>query len=428
MRLVLNNLAKVNKASIEIDGLTVIAGKNNTGKSTVGKSLYAYFYSLKNLDQKIIDVKFDSFLESFSNSSTSSMLGQLQNYSDRRIFLRLLSEVSFDFNRKLFQKNVEMDNIARKIIEDRCRQYNRIDWFDYLYKAYSDAIESSNKFGDITLAKSVIGNIFNKLFNGQICNINGTENASVTVHLKGVEGKIEIDRNSIAISFPDSLIIQHDAFFIDNPLILNNIAYDRTYNKEIALYYDQILRCINNDNADSSVEAIKVKEKINDIIKSINDIVAGDFINDNGRLMFKENDNSKPTELANLSSGLKAFVLIKRLLENGAIREKDVLILDEPEIHLHSEWLIKYAQIIVLLQKVFDLNIVITTHSRDFLEAIDLYAEKYDIKDKCNYYVSRLHNGNVEFDNTNKNLAELYRQLLYPTKILDELRSELRSE
>ena len=46
MRLKIDNFAKVKHADIVIDGITVIAGENNTGKSTVGKVLYSTFNSL----------------------------------------------------------------------------------------------------------------------------------------------------------------------------------------------------------------------------------------------------------------------------------------------------------------------------------------------------------------------------------------------
>ncbi len=40
MKLSLKNMGKIGAATIEINGITVIAGENNTGKSTVGKALY----------------------------------------------------------------------------------------------------------------------------------------------------------------------------------------------------------------------------------------------------------------------------------------------------------------------------------------------------------------------------------------------------
>ncbi|MEA3314302.1 MAG: AAA family ATPase [Campylobacterota bacterium] len=41
MRLKLNNIGIIKEANITLDGLTVIAGENNSGKSTIGKIIYS---------------------------------------------------------------------------------------------------------------------------------------------------------------------------------------------------------------------------------------------------------------------------------------------------------------------------------------------------------------------------------------------------
>ena len=53
MKLKVNNFAKIKEADIIIDGITVIAGENNTGKSTIGKILFSLFNALSNLDLKV---------------------------------------------------------------------------------------------------------------------------------------------------------------------------------------------------------------------------------------------------------------------------------------------------------------------------------------------------------------------------------------
>lgn len=53
MQLNISNVRKIEKTSIDIDGITVIAGVNNTGKSTVGKLLFSIFNSMNNMDKKI---------------------------------------------------------------------------------------------------------------------------------------------------------------------------------------------------------------------------------------------------------------------------------------------------------------------------------------------------------------------------------------
>ena len=45
MKLYMENIGKLANTEIDIDGITVIAGKNGTGKSTIGKVLYSVFSS-----------------------------------------------------------------------------------------------------------------------------------------------------------------------------------------------------------------------------------------------------------------------------------------------------------------------------------------------------------------------------------------------
>ncbi|MDE7426038.1 MAG: AAA family ATPase, partial [Lachnospiraceae bacterium] len=49
MQLKIKNVAKIKEATINVDGITVIAGENNTGKSTIGKLLFAIFNSMNNM-------------------------------------------------------------------------------------------------------------------------------------------------------------------------------------------------------------------------------------------------------------------------------------------------------------------------------------------------------------------------------------------
>ena len=60
MKLSLRNIAKVEQADIEINGITVIAGENNTGKSTVGRALFAVFNSFYDIENQVKEQREDS--------------------------------------------------------------------------------------------------------------------------------------------------------------------------------------------------------------------------------------------------------------------------------------------------------------------------------------------------------------------------------
>ena len=60
MKLTLKNIGKIGTASVEINGITVIAGENNTGKSTVGRALFAVFNSFCNVQKQIENERVNS--------------------------------------------------------------------------------------------------------------------------------------------------------------------------------------------------------------------------------------------------------------------------------------------------------------------------------------------------------------------------------
>lgn len=60
MRIKLENITKIDKADVVVDGITVIAGENSSGKSTVGRVLYSIFDcgrkpSNKDIENKILE-------------------------------------------------------------------------------------------------------------------------------------------------------------------------------------------------------------------------------------------------------------------------------------------------------------------------------------------------------------------------------------
>ena len=60
MKITIKNIGKIKEATVEINGITVIAGENNTRKSTIGKALYAVFKSFYNVEEHIRKEKIQS--------------------------------------------------------------------------------------------------------------------------------------------------------------------------------------------------------------------------------------------------------------------------------------------------------------------------------------------------------------------------------
>ncbi len=124
--------------------------------------------------------------------------------------------------------------------------------------------------------------------------------------------------------------------------------------------------------------------------------------------------------MKNVAEGMKNFLLMKLLIENSTLLENGVLILDEPEMHLHPEWQLLFAESIVLVNKYLNTHILINTHSPYFLNAVEVYTSKYSIVEP-KYYLAKI-DGNV-YDVTH-NVEEAYAELARPFQLLEDERYE----
>ena len=93
-----------------------------------------------------------------------------------------------------------------------------------------------------------------------------------------------------------------------------------------------------------------------------------------------------------------------------------MLILDEPEAHLHPAWQNLFAQFIVTLIKEYGVTVLLTTHSPNFLMALDTFSSINNIIEKTNFYhVKHLEdNYMIEYININGHLSEAYSSFTDP--------------
>lgn len=209
-----------------------------------------------------------------------------------------------------------------------------------------------------------------------------------------------------------------NVYFIDNPFILDK-KYDEKYMTKYE--YHLIEKIFNNKEKVNTADKILAEEKLEKIYNKLSKAINGKIINKDNDFYLEEENFTEPISIHSLSAGLKSFAVIKMLIEKNALKEEDILILDEPEIHLHPKWQLLYAEIIVLLQKIFNVYIIITTHSPYFLEAIEMYSKKHNLNEKTNYYLSDIENNYSVFNLVNKNIEKIYYKMVQPIDELEDL-------
>ena len=439
MKLSINNFAKIKQADIIIDGITVIAGENNTGKSTVGKVLFSLFNALSNVEEKIRD-------ERLKEIETTNRMILRNNLSEVNSIKRPISysiytvarNINQSIQEKIYENGLVDDQEISKAVEDTLEKFLHISvekrgeyWNVMVDDMVKNIIEILN-LPEENIVLEIISRYFNNVFHAQISPLltEKDEETILTLETKGKKQTL-IFLNNMCNEYISNVGLTHKAIYIDNPFIIDELSGVRINTRNVIneSLIDLLTDSFEGNIMDGVIESVRVKEKMGDIYKKLQEVVDGDIILNQSAEEFylKKEGFTEPIALNNLSTGMKSFTIIKMLLENGSLKEKDVVILDEPEIHLHPQWQIVYAELIVLLQKYFDLSVVVTTHSPYFVDALNLFSYKYGTENKVNYYLSETEGDTVIMNRVTDNLELIYQKMASPIQMLDTLRYELNN-
>lgn len=417
MKLIIKNIGKLKNAEVEIKGITVITGENNTGKSTVGKVLWSIFSSFYKINEQIAIEKQESIEKIIFNDFLDSMYQYNMGYLDpfyneeeekkniEKISKKMVNGLETIKNDTIVLKNYILD-LLKQII------FSNADGSNYKTNEIMEILQLSNeRISKITISKRLL-----KEFNNQINNIYSESEAEMELIIKDKSLKIVIEDNKIK-DLKENVYVNTEVFYIDDPHIVDELE-EISLEKIKFSHREQLIKKLLNIKEESVINELLAEDRWKKINNRLTSIIRGKFTKkENGKSFFYEEINVK-----NLSMGLKVFAIIKLLIQNNSLKENGTIILDEPEIHLHPEWQLLFAELIVLLQKEFGMHILLTTHSPYFLNAIEVFSEKYKINEKCKYYIAENDaNGSIIKDMTG-NTRKIYRKLARPIQDLENIR------
>lgn len=460
MNIHLRNIGIIKDSDIQLDGLTVITGKNSSGKTTVSKVLYSLVEATTDVERRASNDKKNYITNAlyevrnaldvfrflcnqqltteesmFDNNSAIGKLFDAEQHHYRSLYsvanekyIHLLHDElqKFDLNayiksertRKRYAQIVtrtgEIEEFSN-LIRDRIRNASEI-----LEKLF-EVLESDAELLNYT--RESINQTLRSEFSGQIQPISAPNSQSY-IELYDNDSlyfKIEVNDNNIVktktpvfISSPYSRVL-----FLDDPFILDRMK-GRTWlsrhneNPDSILdvgrisTHDAVLANILRSQKNTTIfEDTVLEKKFSEIKEQINATIPGTFeFNTEGEYYVQDNRKLK---FSNLATGSKMFSFVKILIEKGLIDKNTLLIFDEPEAHLHPDWQNQFAEVIVMLVEKLNVKVLLTTHSSNFMLAIDAYMRKYKINAKCNFYQTEyLEDNFVNYKCVNEDMGQIY--------------------
>ncbi len=396
IRINTENFRALAKADIIIDGITVVAGENGSGKSTLSKLLYYSFKSALNYENLIAtDLRFKlrnvhRFLE-----IVVSELHKVSNERNTREEFKQLHELRYSFDSVsteelekwiLFIEKIENNYNSQRAKGKGLLSDSGSSRLRYMVRDLLD--DDSILFDDevrVPFKKIIL--LLNKLFDDAI---KKTKERPIEVFLDELRSifsdgilpeKFEVYEfdESIVSTLKSSLSIPYsiqNCIYIDTPMMLGVDISDNSH-------WDDL----------SQLLLLKDKPNTNKLIGTISkEIISGDVaLNENhfsgDEFSFRRSDGNI-YRLLDCATGIKSFGILQLLLKNGSLTDKTLLIIDEPESHLHPQWIIEYARIIVLLNKEIGIKFFITSHNPDMISAIKYISKKEGVDDKLHFYIA----------------------------------------
>ena len=402
MRVSLENIGIIEKADVEIDRLTVIAGNNDSGKSTIGKVAYSLTKSFEDFEKNYerekaekMDMYFKDFYILFRRGINLGKYPELLKFMENFRHYRRID------NKKLFELIENSMTSLDKIDVDGEDKAKIIERFDAVNSLFQEKESKNSKI------VNSIRTIFESEFSSQISNVFENEgrievyegeNKIIDIILK--DNKIDMDKTNII----DEIFPFDSSVFIETPLVLTykeDLEFSRIYHVKDLLY--KLMKPNLN----------KEKTKLN-----ISEIVGGEiyFDEETDQFSFNKNVGNKSVQIkiSNSASGIKSLGILQILENAGEFNKNLLLIIDEPEVHLHPDWQVEYAKILIKLVE-NGVKVLVTSHSPYLIEAINKYSKKSKIKNDVKFYLTELNEkGNILVVDKTNDKDEIFDKLSKP--------------
>jgi len=443
MRLKFNNIGKISEADIELNSITVIAGNNDTGKSTVGKLLYAVSMALHLVTpHSLLLDKFETIYNELSNFSSriigkDKVVKRLEGLSDK--YKHLFYDPRQNHHTKIAVKHSdlvdfekELDLAVAEIIKELKKEL--IDEDVTTNKQRLDSLYPKL----VTLANDIrpseIQDMILTEFSGTLTSEMRKGETAEVIFLKENENEIKLNFLNNKLHSSSETTLKNSvfkSFYIENPFALDNdfniFIRDKSKPYSIYKHREQLAIWLTmHGNMERNIFDMNLqKEIVEEIFSSVID---GDVKRGNRSFQYYTTQFSEPLDMGNVSTGIKSFAILKLLIETGGLSDCEFLILDEPEIHLHPEWQLKYAELIVLLTIHYPIRILLTSHSPYFVEAIELYSQLHKTDKGVRFYKTEPDGYMSKIINVTNCIDKLYEDMARPFRMLEELEDELSDE
>ncbi|MGZ0025183.1 AAA family ATPase [Stenotrophomonas sp. S4] len=411
MKLTLERVGVIKRASIELRGLTVLAGENDTGKSTIGKAVFALVQALS------------TFPIALAKSNSTRLRREIDLvYFDLR---RRLDVSEMPAIRSLFSKlrarptealsisAADMERLLRPDVGDGVATEEVEASLHRIAVSWSRIEKIQREFERDTTDSGAIGRMIHKAlsaeFSGRIQS-SGVEPARISIEdgateilsMDLVDEKVLSFRGGEPIGFRDVTLVEGPSIIQYYPLVSGYDGLSSNSRGAIPYHVVDLANKLRRGRGGIRIDA--------DDLAGLCDVFDGEMTYDDDKDGFYLRRGTMKIPPVNVASGIKALSIIEILYKGDYVAEDALLVLDEPETNLHPSWQIAYAKAICALVDA-GVKVLVTTHSPYMLEALREYSGQ---NSNAKFYMSRRIDGEVSYLDMSGDIAPIIEMLSAP--------------
>ena len=414
----------INSADVELADLTVLAGVNASGKSTLARLFHRLVCVEANFERYAASSVLSSYatrfiqpLEKVVGMADTLLLRRLRNI-ERNIASNkfkdfgkavkylsttmdeLLGQPSFSklFNDPRFLEALDRDNGGDWEKPTKVSAIGVRNWLESgigkLENDYSKLISRGEGSSFLFLSQRFQGDFFDPSMLTVLSAVSGSE-----LEIKFIDGEVPIfDTANLAMPFKP-IFTPRQSLYISRPSVdmpkvsetkveLNGIEYPR------------------EDRPENSAD-LNISDFIGGAVECPKD---SHGTIDGGQWQFCLAGNVKiPVEQC--AEGVKSISAILILDKCGLLQSDSLLIIDEPEVHLHPRWIVEMARVLVRLAKFRKVRVLITTHSPDMVHALRDFVANENFSANTSFYLANEDSslkGRYNFENLGMNIGPIF--------------------
>lgn len=395
-KFILKKYHAIHDAELLLNGLTILSGENGSGKSTISRWI---FYLIE------LSAHYDSYLFMDYVEALEHQVRWYCAQMMRNIYLYQLEE-----------RLSSLDSHDPRSVDEAMSLC--IEWLKSHYADVREYLESEH--AEI-LKKRILRSI--AALDDDIFDEGKLENEfllKVSKLRKEFYTNSEKRSKALAKDFCAKYFMEHDSFpsslqFEDdehNIVSRDKLEMILSFHRVIYIDTPMALSCDTSTNYFwyrlksmlmqktkydlSSPKKKKMEAYIRSIIGGNINMQKGRFNDD--ELHYVREADGLNIDIKDTATGLKSFAYILRLLENGYLDDKTLLIIDEPEAHLHPQWVVEFARVLVRLHAILGVKVLINSHNPDMVAAIQSIAAKEKALDNTTFYLAEKQKNTTQYN------------------------------